>query len=131
MRPREPPIAARIAISRRRPVARTSSRLATLAQAISSTKLTAPTSTSSDERTLLTSTSRIGSTLKPLFGPSAFGNLRWYSSADSFSRAFACSSVTPGFKPAGRPEVVPLVGRIRIELERESRPAASGRTRRS
>ena len=35
MRPREPPSAARIAISRLRPVARTSSRFATFAQAIS------------------------------------------------------------------------------------------------
>ena len=42
IRPREPPIAARIAISRRRPVARTSSRFATFAHAMSSTKLTAP-----------------------------------------------------------------------------------------
>ena len=53
MRPRPAPMAARIAISRRRPTARASSRFATFAQAISSTKLTAPTSTSSDERTLL------------------------------------------------------------------------------
>ena len=45
MRPRPAPIAERIAISRRRPVARTSSRLATLAQAISSTRPTAPSST--------------------------------------------------------------------------------------
>ena len=62
MRPREPPSAARMAISRLRPVARTSSRLATLAQAISSTKPTAPISTNSDWRTLRTSTSPIGST---------------------------------------------------------------------
>ena len=60
MRPRDPPIAARMAISRRRPVARTSRRFATLAQAISRTKLTAPPSTSSDDRTFRTSTSRIG-----------------------------------------------------------------------
>ena len=83
MRPREPPIAARIAISRRRPVARTSSRLATLAQAISSTRLTAPASTISDWRALRTSTLRIGSTENPPFGPSAFGYLRLYSSADA------------------------------------------------
>ena len=52
MRPRPAPIAARIAISRRRPVARTSSRLATFAHAMSSTKLTAPSRTSSVGRTL-------------------------------------------------------------------------------
>ena len=42
MRPRPAPMAERMAISRRRPVARTSSRLATLAQAISRTRPTAP-----------------------------------------------------------------------------------------
>jgi hypothetical protein len=45
MRPRPAPMAERMAISRRRPVARTSSRLATLAQAISRTRPTAPSST--------------------------------------------------------------------------------------
>ena len=42
MRPRDPPSAARMAISRFRPVARTSSRFATFAHAISNTKPTAP-----------------------------------------------------------------------------------------
>ena len=42
MRPRPAPRAARTDISRARAVARASSRLATLAQAISSTKVTAP-----------------------------------------------------------------------------------------
>ena len=53
MRPRDPPIAARIAISLRRPVARTSSRFATFEQAIRRTKLTAPPRTSSEDRTFL------------------------------------------------------------------------------
>ena len=45
MRPRPAPMAERMAISRERPVARASSRLATLAQAISSTQPTAPSRT--------------------------------------------------------------------------------------
>ena len=76
MRARPAPMATRMAISRRRPMARASSRLATLAQAISSTRLTAPTSTSSEERTSLTRASRMGSRLKPSFFCRAVGNLR-------------------------------------------------------
>ena len=98
IRPRPAPIAARIAISRRRPTARASNRFATLAQAISSTKLTAPRSTSREDRTLLTSASRMGSTPKALFFPNTFGYFRRKSSADSFSRALACARVTPGFR---------------------------------
>ena len=98
MRPRPAPMAARIAISRRRPTARASSRFATLAQAISSTKLTAPTRTRREERTLLTRASRIGSTLKAWFFPNAFGYFRRKSSAESFSLALAWARVTPGFK---------------------------------
>ncbi len=45
IRPRPAPTAARMAISRLRPVARASRRLATLAHAMSSTKPTAPAST--------------------------------------------------------------------------------------
>jgi hypothetical protein len=101
IRPRDPPIAARIAISRLRPVARTSSRFATFAHAISRTKLTAPASTSSEERTFRTRTCCTGSALNPLFGCSAFGNFCRYSSAESWRRALACSSDTPGFsRPA-------------------------------
>ena len=50
MRARPAPRAERMANSRLRPVARTSSRLATLAQAISSTRVTAPRRTSRDLR---------------------------------------------------------------------------------
>ena len=64
-RPRPAPIAARIAISRRRPVARTSSRLATLAQAMSSTKLTAPSRIHSVDCTSRTISFCSSSTLKP------------------------------------------------------------------
>ena len=53
MRPRPLPIAARTAISRPRSEARTRSRLAMLAQAISSTKPTAPSSASSAGRSVL------------------------------------------------------------------------------
>jgi hypothetical protein len=75
-----------------------------LAQAMSSTKLTAPASTSSVERTLRTRTSRMRSTLNPPFGPSAFGYFVLNSSADNFTRACACSSVTPGFKRPATPK---------------------------
>ena len=50
MRPRLAPIAARIAISRSRMVARASSMLATLQQAITSSRLTAPNSVYSTAR---------------------------------------------------------------------------------
>ena len=57
MRPRPAPSAARTASSRRRPVARTSSRLATFAQAMISTKATAPSSSSSAGRPRFTMSS--------------------------------------------------------------------------
>ena len=100
IRPRPAPIAERIAISRRRAVARTSSRFATLAQAMSRTKTTATLMTSRIGRTLLTNASRNGATEKPPFGPRAPGNLVLYSSADSFSRACAWASSTPGLRRA-------------------------------
>ncbi len=95
MRPRPAPMAARTAISRLRVVARASSRFATFAQAMSSTKLTAPSSSQSVGRTFATSASRSGSALKNVSRPSALGNLRVYSAAETFSRACACSRVTP------------------------------------
>ena len=61
MRARFAPSAERMANSRLRPVARTSSRLATLAQAISSTRPTAPSRTSSELRASPTMESRSGS----------------------------------------------------------------------
>ena len=100
MRPRDPPIAARTAISRVRPVARASSRFATLAHAISRTSATAPSITYSVGRTFWTSTLRMGSTLKLLVAGSACGNFCRKSCADAFSRSFACSSETPGFSRA-------------------------------
>ena len=87
--PADPPTAARIAISRRRPVARARRRFATLAHAISRTKLTAPASTRSDRRTFRTSRSRTGSTLKLLSALIASGYFALYSAADASSRAFA------------------------------------------
>ena len=96
MRQREPPSAVRMATSRLRLVARTRSRLATLAQAISSTKLTAPTRTSSDCLTRFTSTSPTGSTSKPFLGsPSAPGN--WLS-----KEAREACTVGPGLAPGSR-----------------------------
>ena len=74
MRARPAPMAVRMAISRRRPVARTSSRLATLAHAINSTNPTAPRSTSSSVCALRTSVSRIGSTVKAASSGITSGN---------------------------------------------------------
>ena len=119
MRPRDPPTAARIAISRRRPVARASSRFATLAHAISRTKLTAPASTSSDVRTPRTSTSRTGSTEKALPCGSAFGNF-W---PELRRRQPAARSAPAGASrrasSARRLEIVPLVRRVGRQLERQ------------
>ena len=58
------PIAARTASSRLRPDARTISRLATLAQAMSSTKATAPINATIVGRTSPTRSSNIGTTWK-------------------------------------------------------------------
>ena len=118
MRPREPPIAARMAISRRRPVARTSSRLATLAQAISSTKLTAPPSTSSDCRTLLTSTSRIGSDAEAAVRAERVRKLALVVLGGRRDPRLRLLERDARLQPAGRLEVVALVGRVRRELER-------------
>ena len=70
MRPRLAPSAARTAISCCRASARDSSRLATFAHAISSTKPTAPSSISSDRRTSPTTCSCSGTMLnvRPPFG---------------------------------------------------------------
>ena len=88
------------------------------AQAISSTNVTAPTSTKSDVRTLRTSTSLTGSTLKLPFGPSEPGNLRPNSCADTLHARLRLLQRHAWLQPRGRLEVVPLVGGVRIELER-------------
>ena len=119
MRPRPAPMAARTAISRLRVVARASSRFATFAHAMSSTKLTAPSSSQSVGRTFATSASRSGSALKNVSRPSALGNLRVYSAAETFSRACACSSVTSALEPPRGLEVMALVARLRVQLERQ------------
>ena len=118
MRPRPAPIAARRATSRLRAVARTSSRLATFAHAMSSTKATAALRMSSVGRAPLTKTVCIRSRPKPPPSPSAFGNFVVYSAADSFSRACPCSRDTPRLRRAGSLEEVTLIDRVRIELKR-------------
>ena len=119
MRPRDPPSAARMAISRLRPVARTSSRFATFAHAISNTKPTAPTSTNSDCRTLRTSTSPIGSTLNPSCGPMLVRELRAKVGGRGAAAArCACSSVDALLHPGRGLEVMSVIRRVRIELER-------------
>ena len=67
MRQRLPPMAARTASSRSRAEARTSSRLATFAHAISSTNTTAPISATSCGRTSATRSSCIGSMRRFMF----------------------------------------------------------------
>ena len=103
-RPRPAPIAARMAISRCRMVARASRRFATLAQAMRSTRLTAPSKTSSAFRTSPTIVSLSGSAVKlpcgPNRAPAAAANFRLNCSAATFIAAFAFSSVTPGFNRA-------------------------------
>ena len=120
IRPRPAPMAARSATSRLRAVARTSSRFATLAQAISRTNATAALRISSVGRAFLTNTCCIRSTLKPLFVPQRLsGTSRGIRRADSFSRACACSSVTPGLSRAGGLEEVTLIDGVGIELKRD------------
>ncbi len=68
IRVRLAPSAARMANSRLRPVARTSSRLATLAHAINSTNATAPSRISNDRRESATIESRNSSTANPPLG---------------------------------------------------------------
>ena len=75
IRPRPAPTAVLSAISRLRPIARTSMRLATLAQAISRTRPTAPSSTRSRVRAFRTSVSRIGSAPKTAPSWTTSGNL--------------------------------------------------------
>jgi len=67
---------------------------------MSSTKLTAPTSTSSDVLTLRTIRSCIGCTPKLLLGPMAFGNLARNCSAAACICVLAIASVTPGLSRA-------------------------------
>ena len=112
-------MAARTAISRRRPVARTSSRLATLAQAMSSTKLTAPTSTSSDERTLLTSASRIGIALEHGVLAERVGKLRPCTRRGKLQPRIGLLEGDARRQTPGHPEVVPLILRVGIELKRD------------
>ena len=100
MRLRPAPMAERMAISRARPVARASSRLATFAQAISSTQPTAPNRTKSAARTLRTMSCCIGSAVKLMFGSMLPGYRRLNSSPASLRAAFAALSETPGFRRA-------------------------------
>ena len=99
MRQRPAPSVARIAISRRRPVARTRSKFATFAHAIKRTKPTAPKSTSNIGRALRTTASRIDNALNPLFALK-LGKRSRYCAAEASRRACACSSVTPGLSRA-------------------------------
>ena len=100
---RDAPSAVRTVTSRCRAVPRARSRLATLAQAMSSRKPTAASSSHSEFfvaglRKLLRNGSTLG--VQPRLES---GNSAACRSATSFSRALACSTVTPGFS---RPSAV-------------------------
>ena len=99
MRPRLAPIAARSAISLCRPDARASRPLATLAQAINSTKVTIAISASSVPRTFATTLSSSG---WMVMSRRAFvcGNARASDAAIALISAWAWVSVTPAFRRA-------------------------------
>ena len=95
MRSRPAPMAARTASSCARARPRPSSRLARLAQAMSSTHSEAPQSATSSSRDWRGSSSRIAITAMPL-SPSSAGNCRrWFAATTSMS-ARALASVAPG-----------------------------------
>jgi len=98
-RARLAPSAVRIAISRSRTVARASNRLATFADAMSSTNATAPRSTSSAERTSPTIASSSGVTRKLMLELVA-GFCCSIRRAMAASSPRACSIVAPGFNRA-------------------------------
>ena len=100
MRQRLAPIAARMASSLWRTAARASSRLATLAQAISSTKPTAPSSTSRARRTSSTIDSFMGTTATLSEGSIHLGLALRKRSPTTFISARACASATPGLRRA-------------------------------
>ena len=117
MRPRLAPMAARMANSRLRPVARTSSRLATLAQAMSRTRPTAPRRTKSDERTSLTMQSRRGWTAKPSLGPDGSGIAAAELVGSELQLRVGLGEGDAGLEASGGEEEVSLVGAVGIELE--------------
>ena len=102
-------MAVRMATSRPRTDPRTSSRFATLTQAMSNTTLTAPTSTSSEGRAFLTHVSCSGSTPKLNCGGMADGNRSRNSLAASCNRALAAPSVTPGVRRAATVKKCPCI----------------------
>jgi hypothetical protein len=97
IRPRLAPSAVRMTKSRCRALVRTSNKLATLAQAISNTKPTAPNKTNKAGRTGPTSWSRNGITATPM---SRFvtGYCAPRRAAIDCISSFACATVRPGFR---------------------------------
>ena len=98
-RPEEAPSAPRTAISRSRPAARASIRLATLAQAISRIKTTAPNSSSRRGRVAPTSDSSSGTTVRSEAQVSGIrqGNSGNKAACSRCNSACACAGVTPSF----------------------------------
>jgi hypothetical protein len=101
------PSARRTAISRVLPDARASNRLAMLAHAIKSTKLTVPNNTRSILRMSPTTRSRKPTTATPSFALES-GYCWARRSMIAESSAWACGTETPGFKRANTRSVAPV-----------------------
>ena len=119
IRPRPAPIAARKATSRLRAVARTSSRFATLAQAIRRTNATAALRISNVGRAFLTNTCCSRSTLKLLFSCRPCRELRSEFACRQFQPRLRLFERDPRLDSGGRLEEVPLVDGVGIELKRD------------
>ncbi len=91
-----PPSAERTANSRSRAEARTSSRFATFAQAMSSTNVTAPMRARIAGRTLLTMPSDNGSAYHTVFDVFLIGKRDWRSAVRLASCALAVARFAPG-----------------------------------
>jgi hypothetical protein len=105
------PSARRIAVSRPRDAARASSRLAIFAQAISSTRLTAPSSTIADSPRFSLTSDRSGTTATAQ--PSSCGVSRAMRRSIAESSAAARSAVTAGFSRPITPKSWPIRLRAR------------------
>ena len=100
IRPRPAPIAVRIAISRDRPAARVSSRLATLAQAMSSTNVTAPIMVDVTSATSAGMKSSRNACAEPTSGSVGSPYCTLMRREMAATSASACAAVAPGLSRA-------------------------------
>ena len=118
-----------MANSRLRPVARIRSKLATFAQAINSTRLTAPSITSNDLRASPTILSRSGSTAnaagrskkKRVAAAELIGH--------NLQQRVGLGQGHAGFEAGGGNEVVTLIGAVEIELKGKQDVASGSETK--